>query len=497
MVNRCSLTPAVCAACGAVFGFYFFSRIYHNGIISLTAFYLLLIIPLLVVCFFRVLALFPLCANVRAARIASRCVLACVAGLAVGVGAGGNALVRLDLGLPAERISGISGVLTEDPRIVSGGRAMAVLKLTEVSADRGLRARARGEMALLLPSESSARLKEFGRGSSIFSDGTIYQGGRGSLFIADSLHVTRPAPRLESFRTDVRNSLTGRFAARGGNWGALSLALLVGIRDNLDSSLSGLYRDAGCSYILALSGMHLAIIAALIAFALKRPLGQKAAAIAGAFLIVLYCLLAGPMPSLYRAALMYLIGVAAIVYFLKRDSLSLLAMAFIIQIIATPAAGNSISFILSYLALAGILSAGEALNYIFRGKIPALLSGPLSASLGAFLLTAGVCSYFFTALRAAGIVTGLILVPLTTVFMFGSIAWLLLDFITPWLSGLLSPVLSLLYDIMEKTVSLGACIPAVNGGFWPVLIVSLVLSAGIVCCALWVQAARNRIPSFN
>jgi competence protein ComEC len=243
--------------------------------------------------------------------------------------------------------------------------------------------------------------------------------------------------------------------------------------------------------------MHLAIIAALIAFALKRPLGQKAAAIAGAFLIVLYCLLAGPMPSLYRAALMYLIGVAAIVYFLKRDSLSLLAMAFVIQIIATPAAGNSISFILSYLALAGILIAGEALNYIFRGKIPALLSGPLSASLGAFLLTAGVCTYFFAVLQPAGIVTGLILVPLTTVFMFGSIAWLLLDFITPWLSGLLGPVLSLLYDIMEKTVSLGARIPAVSGGFWPILIVSLVLSVGIVCCALWVQAARNRIPSFK
>jgi len=497
MVNSRSFSPAVCAACGAAFGFYFFSHNYHNNSISLAAFYLLLMIPLVPVCFFRVLALFPLCINTRAARIASRVSLACVAGLAIGISAGGNALPHLDLGLPAESISGISGVLSEDPRIVSGGRAMALLKLSGVSADRGLRSSARGEMALLFPSESAARLKEFGRGSSIFSEGAIFQGSSGPLFIADSLHITQPAPRLEIFRTNVRNSLTRRFEARGGNWGALSLALLVGIRDNLDSSLAGLYRDAGCSYVLALSGMHLAIIAGLIAFALKRPLGQKAAAVAGAVLIALYCLLAGPMPSLYRAALMYLLGVAAILCFLKRDSLSVLAMAFIIQIVATPAAGTSISFILSYMALAGILSAGEALNYIFKGKIPALLAGPLSASLGAFLLTAGICSFFFAELRPSGIVTGLALVPLTTVFMFGSIAWLLLDFISPWLSGLIRPALSLLYALMERVVSLGARIPAVNGGFWIILIVSLVLSALVVSCALWIQSARNRIPAFN
>ena len=497
MLNRRSFTPAVCAACGAAAGFYFFSRIYHNGSISLAGFYLLLIVPLLLVCFFRTLALFPLCANVRAARIASRCCLACVAGLAIGIGAGGNAISRLDFGIPVEQIIGLSGVLTEDPRIVSGGRAMAVLELREASGARGVRAGAYGEIPVLFPNENSERLREFGRGSSIYSEGRVFNGASGMLFIADSLHVTRAAPRLESFRTDVRNSLTERFAARGGRWGALSLALLVGIRDNLDSNLSGLYRDAGCSYILALSGMHLAIIAALIAFALKRPLGQKAAAIAGAFLIAAYCLLAGPMPSLYRAALMYLLGTAAILYFLKRDTLSILAMAFIIQIIITPPAGNTISFILSYLALAGILIAGEALNSIFRGRIPAILLSPLSASLGAFLLTAGVCSYYFTLLRPAGIVTGLILVPLTTVFMFGSIAWLLLDFITPWLSGILNPALSLLYAIMEKTVWLGARIPAVNGGFWPALIVSLVLSAGIVWFACWRQAARNRIPAFT
>ena len=441
--------------------------------------------------------MFPLYSATRAFRLAARLCLASTLGLAIGIGAGGNALTRFDLGLPAGQITGISGVLNEDPGIISRGRVIAVLKLKEVSADRGLRVSARGEITILFPPEYAERLKEFGRGSSIFSNGTVSFGKSGPLFIADSLHVTKPAPPLEQFRTNACNFLIQRFNSSGTSWGGLALALLVGIRDNLDAEISGLYRDAGCSYLLALSGMHLAIIASLIAFVLKRPLGQKAAALTGAFIIAIYCLLVGPMPSLYRSAIMYMIGVAAIVFSLKRDVLSVLSMAFIIQIALTPAAGNTISFILSYLALAGILCVGEALNFIFRGKIPRLLLGPLSTSAGAFLMTAGVCSYYFTLLRPVGIVSGLVLVPLITVFMIGAIVWLCLNLIAPMLSGLISPVLSLLYNLMDKTVSLAAHAPPLAAGFWPVLIISLALSVLIIWFAGRQQAERNRFPAFT
>jgi competence protein ComEC len=194
---------------------------------------------------------------------------------------------------------------------------------------------------------------------------------------------------------------------------------------------------------------------------------------------------------------MYLLGVIAIMCSLKRDAISVLSMAFIIQIVVTPSAGHSISFILSYLALIGILCVGDAVSYIFKGKIPAVILGSLSVSVGAFLLTAGVCVYYFSVLRPIGIISSLILVPLITVFMVGSFIWLTLDIISPVLSELISPVLSLLYRLMEKTAVLSAYVPPLRAGFWPVLAVSLLLSFFIIWYAQQRRIYRNSFPAFN
>ena len=377
---------------------------------------------------------------------------------------------------------------------------MALMKLTGVSADRGLRASARGEIAVIFPQNYSERIKEFGRGCTVFSEGDIFHGASGHLFIADSLHITQPAPRLEAFRTNVRNSLIQRFErlSRGAPWSGLSLALLLGVKDNLDSTVTALYRDSGCAHVLSLSGMNLALIASFISLLLIRPLGLKASAVTGTFLIIVYILVVGPQPGLYRAVLMYLLGVMAVLGFLKRNALSLLSMAFIIQLIALPSDGRSISFILSYLALFGILATGEALHFIFKGKIPPVLLSPLSASTGAFLMTAGMCVHYFEILRPIGIAAGLALVPLTTVFFVGSIAWLLLGFLSPVLAGLLSPVLSLLYTLMEKIVSAASSAPPLSaGGFVPVLIITLVLSALILCSASLLKKSRHSMAAFT
>jgi competence protein ComEC len=232
--------------------------------------------------------------------------------------------------------------------------------------------------------------------------------------------------------------------------------------------------------------MHLAILVSIISFLLKKPLGLRLAAIAGAVIIVAYCFIVGPLPSLNRAAIMYLLGVTAVLGMLKRDMLSLLCMAFLIQLIFVPASGFSLSFILSYLALAGILVIGKAINGALLGKIPAFLLQPLSASLGAFLATAGVSAWFFNDLRPVGILAGLILAPFATVFMVLSIAWLGLDFITPALSFLPGKILSLLYWLMEKTAALAAAVPGIKANPFFIILLSLLMIAAII----WLDRRR-------
>jgi competence protein ComEC len=278
----------------------------------------------------------------------------------------------------------------------------------------------------------------------------------------------------------------------------MALALLLGIRDNLDAGVSDLYQKAGSSHILALSGMHLAILSALIAFCLKKPLGLRAASLAGAVFIILYVFLVGSQPSLVRAAIMYLLGTLAVLGTLPKSPGLLLGLSFIIQIALRPASGLSVSFLLSYSALAGILSAGEALHHVFRGKLPEALLQPLTASLGAFLATAGITAFFFGTLRPVGIVAGLFIVPLTSLFMTAALAWLALDFIIPPLAALLGRGLALLYGFMDYLVSLAAEAPGMPVfRLLPVFALSLGLLVFIIWFGKWYGALKHRLSSFS
>jgi competence protein ComEC len=224
---------------------------------------------------------------------------------------------------------------------------------------------------------------------------------------------------------------------------------------------------------------------------------------AGAAFILLYVFLVGPQPSLLRAAVMYLIGALAVFCGFKREPLSFLSLAFLIQIILWPESGQSLSFILSYLALWGILRAGPLFQGLFRGMIPESLLSPLSASLGAFLATGAVTAAFFGVLRPVGIVAGLLIVPLTTVFMIGSLIWLVSGFLLALAPGL-SPglqssalgrlpagILSFLYQVLERIVSLASRMPGfVSPGWVPVLLASL-----LVFSLIWFLERGKRIAA--
>jgi competence protein ComEC len=495
-------SPVLCAACGAVLSYYCLFPLYRSGTISIEGLLVLAFIPVSFLCLLRALALFPLQRDEkpetnRQLRLLTFWTAAFAAGLAVGIAAGAKISDTVRFGIPENTIRGISGILLDDPRVISNNKAMSALSLKMAIGNSGVRATAHGQITVFFQEENADRLKEFGRGTAVFAEGDLRSVDAGGsdfnslgayTFTARTLHITKAASSLERFRTGLRLGLTGRFtdSHRGSAWGGLALALLLGIRDNLDTNFAAQYRDAGCSYILALSGMHLAILVSLISFLLQKPLGLRAAAIAGSVIIIAYCFIVGPLPSLNRAALMYLLGVVSTLGMLKRDMLSLLCMAFLIQIVFTPAAGFSLSFVLSYLALAGILVIGKAINGALMGKIPALLLQPLSASLGAFIATAGVSAWFFNDLRPVGILAGLALAPLATVFMVLSIVWLGIDFIIPALSFLPGKVLSLLYWLMEKIAALAAAAPGVRANPFLVLFLSLLITVTI----LWLYRRR-------
>jgi competence protein ComEC len=350
---------------------------------------------------------------------------------------------------------------------------------------------------VFFPDESLNRLRRFGRGAELYLEGKMIppkEEGAAPLFSAASVHITAPAGKAEQMRTAVRLKLVSLYA--GKTWGGLALALLLGVRDNLDMELAQSYRKAGLSHILALSGMHLGIIAAVLAFFLKKPLGLRGAAALSSLCIVVYVYLAAVQPSLARSAVMYLLGVLTIFCALPRKLPLILGLSFIIQIVIWPSSGDSLSFILSYLALAGILFIGAPLRRLFSGLLPDPLAMPLSASLGAFIASMGVTAFYFSLVQPAGILAGLLVSPLTTVFMLAAMAAPVFSPIPPLATGL-NVVLTALYHSMEFLVKTAGRIPPFQLR-WPfALAISLILAALILGLAERQRRFREALGPFT
>jgi competence protein ComEC len=403
----------------------------------------------------------------------------------------------VQMGIAEMEVSGLTGVLKTDPRRTASGQGAAYLELESVRGRGGLRASARGETAVFFPQAAFPRVKDLGRGSRMYVEGGFFTSKEGRKgFQAVSVHIMNSAPPFEQLRNRMRAGILQRLSEPP--WGGLAQTLLLGSRDALDSELARAYQEAGCAHVLALSGLHLTVVSGFIAFLLKRPLGLKAAAAAGALFVFFYITLTGIQPSLERAAIMYFLGALAVFGALPRNTLTLLALSFLIQLTLRPAAGDSLSFILSYLALGGILTLGETLYRLMRGTIPDFLARPLAASLGAFIAAAPVLSASLGELRPIGVLAGLAVIPLSASFMIAAIVYLALCPLIPALAQPLGTAIAFLYTVLDRLVSAASAIPALQTAFpGAVLGAVLAFSALIGAFSRHVYRMRNRIDPFD
>ena len=433
--------------------------------------------------------------------------LSVAVGFCLGIAARGMMSSSVEFGLLPDRIVSVSGVLVEDPRTLHGGSGLGVLELYECGSSDGSRATAAGRLTVFFPNDSIEDLMHFGRGAGLYLEGRLSSARSNSetdgyVFNSSSVHILSAPSPIERFRTGLRSGIIKSFQNRQGNyppvWAALSSALLLGVRDDLDVTLSAGFRNSGASHILALSGMHLAIISGLLAFLLKKPFGLKISSLIGAAFILIYVFIAGSQPSLVRAALMYLLGVFAIWTSLKINIFSLFSAAFILQLLFQSNSGESISFILSYLAFFGMISLGNNIHKLLRGRIPAIFSGSISVSLGAFIMTAPIVVYHFGSLRPIGIISCIFLAPLSSLFMLFSIFSLIVVSLPLPLWELISVVLEGIYRLMEFFISFLGFVPGINiTNVLPVLIFTIAFFILISFLTVWDEERRAKLESFN
>ena len=205
---------------------------------------------------------------------------------------------------------------------------------------------------------------------------------------------------------------------------AVSRALAIGDKTGLPRDLRAAYRESGAMHLLALSGLHVGLLYALLAW-LLRPLGghRVSRLLRSAVVLVLlwtYALITGLSASISRAVLMITFYEISGHLSGDRDGLAALAGSALLLMLFRPESPRDIGFQLSYTAVLSILLLHPWLSRRLqtRSRLLTRIWELLSVSL-CCQVTCGVLAwYYFGTFPRYFLLTTLLAIPLTTIVMY-------------------------------------------------------------------------------
>lgn len=237
---------------------------------------------------------------------------------------------------------------------------------------------------------------------------------------------------LEKIRQPFRAILKSTLSEKNNS---LYRALLLGETEGIDDNLREYFNLTGLGHVLAVSGLHVGMIAWLSFFIFRQVLSvsykpaikyniKKMAAFVTCFPVIAYTALSGFQVSGQRAMIMALTYLFSIIIERESDIWSTLLFSAFIILAIDPLAIESISFQLTFLAVVGIVWLTPFIQKIFpgiSGKIknhPRLkscyfyLTGIISVSLAANIFLLPVTVYYFHRVSFVSILANLLVIPL-------------------------------------------------------------------------------------
>lgn len=246
-------------------------------------------------------------------------------------------------------------------------------------------------------------------------------------------HTVRGA--FQTFRKDISDTIDRlQPLSRPGETKAVLKAVLVGIRNEIHPGIRKSFNRAGVSHILAISGLHIGIVATGAFFLLTgllshiriflwEALTRKGAAIFALLPVFAYGFLSGMSPSTQRAVIMVSVFLLAILVEKEHEPTNTLAAAALLILIHHPPSLFLISFQLSFVSVLSIIY-GLGQTCLRRKKsvtkIPPDRLANLKSRLGVFFLvsvfavvgTLPLAMHHFNQISVVGVLANLLVIPL-------------------------------------------------------------------------------------
>ncbi|HLA05008.1 MAG TPA: ComEC/Rec2 family competence protein, partial [Syntrophales bacterium] len=208
------------------------------------------------------------------------------------------------------------------------------------------------------------------------SDIVLIREGRGNAFKAG----------IERFRSKLHKIIEENSTTPERE---ILLALLLGEKKLIPQPIRDSFSRTGTSHILAISGLHVGMIASLSIFLalaimkispyfLLRFNALKVASLFAAIPVLIYAFIAGLGVSVIRATVMILVFLVSVLIRRERELSNTLALAALIILLINPASLFDISFQLSFMAVASLIFAVPVFSTFLGSGRQEVTAEPLS-----------------------------------------------------------------------------------------------------------------------
>jgi len=275
---------------------------------------------------------------------------------------------------------------------------------------------------------------------------------------------------INGFLYAVREKILAilRSNINGDKESGLAEALLIGYKDDLDKTLVQSYSNTGVVHIIAISGMHLALIYWLINLLLE-PLAKRkklrwVKPIIAVSVLWSFSLLTGASASVLRAAVMFTFIVLANSFSKKSNIYNTLAASAFCLLCYNPFWLWDVGFQLSYVAVLSIVIFQRPVYNLFYFKNK-LLDGAWklnAVTFAAQILTTPLSIYHFHQFPVYFFLTNFIAVPLSGMIVLGEILLCAVSFVPP-VALIVGRILSWLIGLMNAYVERIESLP---GSVW-------------------------------
>ncbi|MGB1204000.1 MAG: ComEC/Rec2 family competence protein [Chitinophagales bacterium] len=244
---------------------------------------------------------------------------------------------------------------------------------------------------------------------------------------------------------------------------AVASALLLGYKHLLEDDLVAIYSHTGAMHVLAVSGLHVGIIAGFIGFLLsfldkRGNNGRRLKVILMLLTIWIFAFITGMPPSVMRASLMFSFWIIALNKKHYINTYNIIATSAFFLLLSNPFLIKHVGFQLSYMAVIFIIWLQPKIYNVFtiKNKLLDYLWALTAVSIAAQLGTLPLSLYYFNQFPFYFLLSNMVVIPAAglilsigvLLFIFATFSLLLAPF--SYLAALVGDVLNWLIWIQNR-----------------------------------------------